>query len=358
MKCTLFAWESHLFGVYRTLLALAVLFQHLADIPLIGHFAVYGFFVLSGYLMTTIMHQTYGYTTRGRLAYFLNRFLRLFPTYWIICLLTLGLIVLQGEPLTRSYHDAIYVPTRGVDILANLSLIFPALSPKWVEPRLAPPTWALTLELIHYVLIALGVSRSRRITWLWLAVAASYFAATYALGLGHESRYSYLPAASLPFSIGALLFHYRDATREFVARIPGHPLVWLLAVVPLALTAQLDHRAYIEPLFFMNMALHALIIAKLRDWPRGGWLGQSDKRIGDLSYPMYLGHYLAGLSVSLVLWGAPVHGATPQGVISALVAAVVVSCLAYAINVTVDRNIERARQALKKRARPIAPASA
>lgn len=338
-----------MFGVYRTLLALAVLFQHLADVPLIGHFAVYGFFVLSGFLMTSIMQGTYGYTWRGRTAYFINRFLRLFPAYWILCTVSIGLILIYGDAITRAYQSAIYLPSRPIEFLSNLTLIFPAVSPKWVEPRLAPPTWALTLELIFYVVIGLGASRSRKLTWLWFTLGVAYFAMTYLLGMGHESRYSYLPAASLPFSIGALLYHYKEQSRQLAARVPGHPLAWLLAYVPLAFVAQLDQRAWIEPLFLANIALHTIIIAKLRNLPRSGWIWRCDKTVGDLSYPVYLGHYQAGLLVAMTLWGTPVHGFSPRGLMTALLAAFVAVCLGYLINRLVDHNVERARRALKQR---------
>ncbi|TVO59649.1 acyltransferase family protein [Denitromonas halophila] len=339
-----------MFGTYRTLLALAVLFQHLAGVPLIGHFAVYGFFVLSGYLMTAIMHKTYGYSLQGRFAYLVNRFLRLFPTYWLICLLTIGLILFYGEAATRAYHSAIFLPRELADIIANASLIFPATSPKWVEPRLAPPTWALTLEIVFYVLIGLGVSRSRRTTLAWLAVGAGYVGATFALELGHESRYSYIPAASLPFSIGALLFHYKTQTARIAAAVPGHALAWLPLYLLLAFLAQSNNRALIEPVFFANIALHALIITKLRDMPRSGWLTQADKLIGDLSYPIYLGHYQAGFIVTIVFWGSPLREGSNASMLAAALAAALAVATAYLINRILDSRIEALRRALKRHA--------
>lgn len=337
-----------MFGIYRTLLALAVLVQHLASIPLIGHFAVCGFFVLSGYLMTAIMHKTYGYSHYGRLAYLLNRCLRLFPTYWLICLLTIGLVLFYGEATTRAYHSAIFLPSSPADIVANASLIFPALSPKWIEPRLAPPTWALTLEIVFYVLIGLGVSRSRRSTLIWLAIGAVYVGATFVLEFGHESRYSYIPAASLPFSIGALLFHYKNQTARIAAFVPGHALAWLPLYLILALLAQYNQRAFIEPLFFANIALHALIITKLRDTARNGWMFRVDKPIGDLSYPVYLGHYQAGLIVTMTIWGSPLLEDDAAALSAAALAAILTLSSAYVINRLIDTRIEAIRRALKR----------
>ena len=49
-------------GSFRFILALLVVTQHLLLIPSVGHFAVHGFFILSGFLMTLVMSDTYGYT--------------------------------------------------------------------------------------------------------------------------------------------------------------------------------------------------------------------------------------------------------------------------------------------------------
>ena len=64
-----------MFGVYRAFLALMVVALHLGGLPVVGAYAVFGFYVLSGYLMTLIMQDRYGYTASGRSAYAVNRFL-------------------------------------------------------------------------------------------------------------------------------------------------------------------------------------------------------------------------------------------------------------------------------------------
>lgn len=47
-----------MFGSFRTLLALGVVISHLGSAPYMGTYAVFGFYALSGYLMTLIMHET------------------------------------------------------------------------------------------------------------------------------------------------------------------------------------------------------------------------------------------------------------------------------------------------------------
>ena len=71
-----------MFGIWRTLLAIEVVAYHILPLPLIGRYAVFSFFVLSGFLMTEIMQRAYGYTPGGSVRYLANRALRLLPSYW------------------------------------------------------------------------------------------------------------------------------------------------------------------------------------------------------------------------------------------------------------------------------------
>jgi peptidoglycan/LPS O-acetylase OafA/YrhL len=74
------------FGIYRTFLALIVVFTHFGGGSfLFGRHAVFGFFCLSGFLMTLLIDGPY----KGRPdAFAANRFLRLFPLYWATIALT------------------------------------------------------------------------------------------------------------------------------------------------------------------------------------------------------------------------------------------------------------------------------
>ena len=83
-----------MFGVLRTTLALMVMAFHLfAGIAPLGKYAVFGFYVISGYLMTLVMNDTYGHTWSGRYAFALNRLLRLYPQYWAAATFSIVLIL-------------------------------------------------------------------------------------------------------------------------------------------------------------------------------------------------------------------------------------------------------------------------
>lgn len=99
-----------MFGTCRTALAMMVVMLHYAKLAYIGNYAVFGFFALSGYLMTFIMQKNYGYTTRGLGAYALNRFLRIYPLYWMSCLVAFAILLFLGTEYTTAVNPAFAIP--------------------------------------------------------------------------------------------------------------------------------------------------------------------------------------------------------------------------------------------------------
>ena len=210
-----------MFGTYRTLLALAVVAHHLVSFPAIGQYAVHGFFILSGYLMTLILAGSYGYSPHGLRSFALNRFLRLYPPYWFILGLSAIMVLIFGASV-RSFHSAIFLPGTWISCLQNASLIYLDWFPMRIRLRLSPPTWALTVELLFYALIAFGLSRTRKTTLIWLAASILLAAATHLLGLGHDYRYLFVFSGSLPFALGATIFHWQNESPESGGKVREH----------------------------------------------------------------------------------------------------------------------------------------
>lgn len=229
-----------MFGLYRTILALMVVLLHIGGIPWLGGYAVFGFYILSGYLMTLIMHSHYAYNMGGMLRYALNRALRIYPMYWMACFMTLALIFWLGESRTAVYHQAMVYPVAATDVFKNLFLLFPTLD----TVRLTPPAWALTVELCFYALIGLGLSRYKALSCWWLAISAVYHLIAWIWGM---DRYFSVFAASLPFAMGAVLFHYRLCWWQSLQRhMVGQCLSAWIAVV--AAVFELVYRLFTHPI--------------------------------------------------------------------------------------------------------------
>jgi peptidoglycan/LPS O-acetylase OafA/YrhL len=187
-------------------------------------------------------------------------------------------------------------------------MIYARWVPMSAPSRLVPPSWALTVELLFYALICLGLSRNRILTAGWLTFSIAAALASLAIkGDSFAYRYSTLLAGSLPFALGSTIYHWRHELGRRVAPLATLPVtVSVFCVFPvLAIGSWLFRNVGLEPLsialVYLNIPLHGLIVLLLLNMsaPRG-WK-RLDKQIGDYSYPVYLVHYLVGLWVVVTL---------------------------------------------------------
>lgn len=81
-------------GLVRFLLATSVLIGHafpLFGVKFVGGMtAVESFFIISGFYMAFVLHEKYDRIKHPYRAFLTNRFLRLFPMYWVV----LGIILI------------------------------------------------------------------------------------------------------------------------------------------------------------------------------------------------------------------------------------------------------------------------
>jgi len=203
-----------MFGSFRFMLAFFVVLTHLISISKLGHFAVFGFFVLSGYLISFAVNKNYGFGFKSFKNFWINRFLRLYPSYFVVLMLTSFVFLVVGDEFSRGYNDYFAFPTSVVSWLQNVTMIYPSWNPHSISPRMVPPSWALMVELFYYLMISIGVFRTARITNIILAGAISFhlYAAFF---LSYDSTYFGILPALLPFCIGAQIFNYRERFSGF-----------------------------------------------------------------------------------------------------------------------------------------------
>lgn len=334
---------------------MAVALFHLADVPLIGQYAVNSFFVLSGYLMTAVMADSYGYTAQGRVRFFLNRALRLYPGYWISILLTLILIGAFGRLHMAGYHPGMQTPETAKAWAQNLSMLFLDLMPPSQLPRLTPPSWALTVEWLYYFLIGIGLGRSRLLSTLWLGASLLGVVTIYIANPYSSLLYGSLPSGSLGFAAGAWAYHHRDALTHGLDRIldrMAFPVVLAglcgAFVLPFV-TKKLFH-LYADPVGnWCNVAMSALLLILLKDWQPVAAIRRLDRWMGDLSYPIYLLHWQAGAIASFLLFQQPVKGGSMHGLMAFALALPIVLLLSVPQIWIVDPLITRYRNAIRAR---------
>lgn len=343
-----------MFGTYRLALALIVMAHHLLAIPVIGHYAVFSFFVLSGFLMTAVMAGTYGYSPGGFLRFATNRCLRLYPAYLFAVLLAIIVIGLCGDTFTRTYREALFLPRTAGEWAANLSMVYPRAVPHDFLPRLLPATWALTIELVFYVLIGLGLSRTRMRSALWLGASLIYTIAMLAAGVDYYYLYGLVPSGSLPFAAGACTWHWREELRALLDRyLPLRPellmvasMVWFLPFAAIDKYSGIDAARTVGLYLDIPIAVAATIALFYASGSRE--LRGHDSFLGDYSYPVYLLHWPMGALASWALYRQPVQGINlPSLLVFAL--ALVLTFMASTLVVRIiDPTVTRLRNALKR----------
>jgi len=336
-----------MFGTYRTLLALLVVLLHFAYIPLIGEYAVFGFFALSGFLMTLIMQRNYGYTMSGIGAFAVNRFLRIYPVYWVAC--AVSALVLLSLPFqqTSGWNYNYFMPATFRDWFYNLALVLSFTQ----KPSLVSPAWALTVELFFYACIGLGLSRNRPVTLAWFSLSVLYTGWLFLTDPVWGHRYYTLGAASLPFATGAMIWHYRDELQTICGRVTT------MRYMPAFLFAGILINWYIGRKlgtqtgisFYINFLLCCVMIITLfprRELPlvsRG-----FDDWMGSLSYPLYVIHVPLAYPLRYMFQQLGIPITRPEPLFFALSLPFLILA-AWLIAVTVEANTDRLRGLIKRR---------
>ncbi len=283
-----------MFGTFRLVLALMVMYSHLTRFGYSGQIAVFGFYCLSGYLMTRIVNGPYRDGLGGFSRYLLNRILRIYPAYFLALALALAWILLRS-----GIHGAEWLAVRWPSILIpNLTLMGPG-------PRSAmilPHTWSLYIEFVHYIAIGALLGRWRRVSILWAIVAVEIpiFGLLFRADLPAQWYYFQPIGATLPFAIGSLIWHFRVRFARLGGRTAlicgGCFIVLGLAVGQNALPQSIG----LLVALYATLPLVALVIAALMNLPNASF----DDLLGDLAYPVFLIHTIVISVVQTIAGGA------------------------------------------------------
>jgi peptidoglycan/LPS O-acetylase OafA/YrhL len=287
-----------LFGAFRFALAVMVLLQHcllLLPDPAketfywleLGAVAVTVFFALSGFVVAEAVTRFYA----GHPARFLaNRLLRLFPLYGAVLALTIGLdsaLYAGGRlvPLDGALHGP---PWQAGVILSGLLDIVPGLPahrPGATAFSFIPFAWTLRIELLFYLGAAF-------ICWLPVRYrsAPAMVGLSYALFGLFLSQHGHLPGQMLCipiFAFGICAYRApRNASAWHTINLFGLAICSALAFT---YWGQRGHPVLAFQLPLLGL-LFAMLLVLARMPVRRSALMAWDKRLGALSYPIYIGH--------------------------------------------------------------------
>jgi peptidoglycan/LPS O-acetylase OafA/YrhL len=288
-------------GYFRFSMMLAVVYYHVVSSVVSGYLAVFGFFVLSGYLITLVSAEFYSSGWRARGMFLLNRVVRIYPVYGVCLALSL-LCMWMTDFTTAAFHYAYALPGTPSGWLYQFTILgLSNFTPERSPERLLPPAWSLGTEMAYYLCIGLVTGASRRLTLV--AFLASVAGAAYMVASGLTFKYFYLTiqGPAFAFYLGAAACHYR-ALLVKISRIPlwlAVALANLVIYVPDFIQWPRGH-PYM-PLYFAASLFFAWLVlcihhARIRT-PAAQRL---ERWLADITYPAFLIHEPLGALLSFL----------------------------------------------------------
>ena len=369
-------------GFLRLLLAAAVVAEHSTPICGLsftgGHLAVRLFFIISGFYMALILTTKYTADHPHRFWLFIsNRFLRIYPCYYVILILSLafyvvasiylhhpadrlvlwqtawrhgqvwGLFFVSLCQLTVVGMDAvcvfIYNLAQGMHLpgpdtpLADVSwLPTTGADPSGTVPAwrfmFVPQSWSISIELLFYLVVPWLISwRTRNLVLLAGLSLLSYGANCLFVypALADLLGYFFFPFHLFLFILGMLACRH---STDFLARVTQSFKIAMVA----ALAGGLAFSQFmpVAPRSVVCVALVALSLPILFEWTKKSRL---QKWVGDLSYPVYICHILVKWGL-LGLMGVSKKGVTsPPGWLLLLGSIALAALLLWLVDYPVDR---------------------
>lgn len=275
-------------GTWRFFLATAVVFVHLYAnaLPGLGQYAVWAFYVLSGYLMACVLNEKYGPSMLGTRNFYINRFIRIFPLYWIACAVGFIIIIYVNSKgiNSREFNPEYGVPSTNGGRFFAITL-FPFVR---YDLKFVPVSVALSIEVMSYIMMPLIVF-NRRAAWITFLIS---IIANLEIGISADSfvpRYIGLTTCMCIFSLGVLTYQYKDSLTWF----QNSPK---LAITCWAINCFIVYKLSIYPGTY-GMYVSALLSAWVTISLARINSGKIDTKLGDISYPIYLFHTCIGTSL-------------------------------------------------------------
>jgi peptidoglycan/LPS O-acetylase OafA/YrhL len=316
------------------------------------------FYVISGFLISLILNNSPAY--QHVKTFYINRWLRLYPVYYVVAGLSLVVIPFVDPPFLEAWRHlpsfaAVCVAFANLLLVGQDWIMFSAVHHghfEWTanfqnsdidvwRALLVPQAWTLGVEISFYLIAPFVLKK----TWKVIALlVASIAARAYLVHLGlafHDPwTYRFFPAELCLFLLGALTErHALPRWKRLSERHKSLPLAGTCVLIAVSAgwfaipMMQLQKMVLLFLLFIPLLPLSFLFQNQYR----------FDKKIGDLSYPIYIVHHLV---VQVIAFGL-VRFALGPFVLTAL-NMLVTLVAAYLLDLFVAEPVEALRKRIAK----------
>ncbi len=321
-------------GIIRFLLAIAVVVYHSYTIfgekMTGGIVAVQAFYIISGFYMALILNEKYTNKKGSWKLFITNRFLRLYPVYWVVLLLAIATSVVgylvwdqpfylygwMAQPENTPWTFFALAIIANLFIFGSDLLFFTGVDratghfhlakngldykPMSSSTLFVPQIWTLGLELCFYLIAPFLV---RRGWWLQLLIVVASLWYRYHVYTEHfwswdPWNYRFFPFEIALFMAGSLAYQIYARIKE--RNFPRGMMYAIWIIVPV-LIFYYPHMKFMEETSF-RWIFYAIVFAcipfvfihtKNMKW---------DRWIGELSFPVYIGHHLIMMIAKRYFW--------------------------------------------------------
>lgn len=307
-------------GIIRFILAITVVVAHSGSIFgfsfVGGQIAVQAFFIISGFYITLILNEKYVGINGSYKLFISNRFLRLYPLYWVILFLTVALsftvsVCTNGNILGKFSIYAEYFNSMDLgsfvfllftnlfiflqDIVMFLGLdtssgqLFFASNFKETLPQLhkflfIPQAWAIGIEIYFYLIAPFLVRKKLKFIIPLILLSLCLRFALFHYGLNNDPwSYRFFPTELVFFLLGIVSYQIYVKMRTLKIKSAYLNTAWF-GIIGFTLFYNFLPIPYKYPIYlFLFFICLPFIFILTKKW-------KYDAYIGELSYPIYISH--------------------------------------------------------------------
>jgi len=316
-------------GVLRFILAVTVVIAHSSSIFgfsfVGGKIAVQAFYIISGFYMTLILNEKYVGINNSYKLFISNRFLRLYPIYWIVLLLTILLSIaisiysngrnLEQFAIYAEYFDKMNFGSFAFLVFTNLFLflqdivMFLGLDPstgnlffttnfRETTPQLhqflfVSQAWTIGVEISFYLIAPFIVRRKLTyiIPLIFLSLLLRFVLTHYGLDYDPWS-YRFFPTELAFFLLGIVSYQIYVKMRNLKIKKAYLNTIWLSIMAFTLFYSFLPIPYKYSIYLFLFFICLPFIFILTKKW-------RFDTYIGELSYPIYISHIFVLFSMNL-----------------------------------------------------------
>ena len=351
-------------GLLRFILAISVVCAHgggFFGYDIVGgRIAVEAFFVISGYLMQMVLAEKYN----GRLVLFWsNRALRIYPTYYGALVFAI-LVSVALMPLGRGYFSRVEFLEAVADPLATLAILVSTaaivgqeafLFLRWTGSSLLywpfdahasaytlmilPPAWSISLEIMFYAAVPFLAHRSTLGLISLLAISLGGRLVLSVLGWNFDPwTHRFFPLELAFFLIGMLSYRWRSGSTSFTRKLGDMKSFGLLMLATFAAHPAVIALTFLDlPAGIYISVYIAILTLTLPVCVRISSSSRLDRKLGELSFPIYLTHWSVIEALNVWLGGDGIVIGTARTLLAIAFSFVVSLLLVKMIETPIER---------------------